>query len=221
MTRHSNARTGLYLLVAFLALLAALLSVGLHVNNSEVVTDQPAEVLPVRNGQPVVAVLRESGGLSLFGIRINRGAQHVEVRLLAPRGCSGRLRTGDPWPSPIAQCSTAATIAGTVRGFGTTPSGDSLIGVEFEVSRTCFEHLRRGMTWPPTDPECAAHTSTTPMMQHVEHRRTVGTAGQTGLVLTGFEHRMVTMPSPQLPLRVLERDHLVCNRSRPRRTDIA
>lgn len=149
----------LIVLLALVALVAGLLLFGLHATNQEVVRGQPAEVLPGRDGLPVVAVLRESGGTSVFGIRITSGTRYVEVRFLAPAGCSEQLRTGDAWPSPIARCAIASEIAGNVRGLGTSASGESLVGVEFEVSRRCFDHLLRVMAWPSTDRDCAQQSA--------------------------------------------------------------
>ncbi len=155
MTERSNLGTrGVVLLAVFVAGVVGVFSFGLRAGKVEVVNDQRPEVLPTDRGTAVVAVLRETGGWSLFGVRITDSTPHVEVRFQTEPGCSGLLRSGDPWPSAFPQCSSPVKIVGTVSGLGVTPSGDSLVGVEFDVSRACFELLDRGAAWPTNDPEC-------------------------------------------------------------------
>ncbi len=153
-TRSSLGTRGVVTLVVLVAGVLGALFVGLHSGRVEVVSDPRPEVLPTDNRTAVVAVLRESGGWSLFGARITDSTRHVEVRFLTGPGCSGLLQPGDPWPTTFPECSSPVEVAGKVGTLGVTPSGDSLIGVEFEVSRACFKLLDQGMTWPITDPEC-------------------------------------------------------------------
>ena len=153
-TRSNLGTRGVVVLVVLVASVVVALWFGLHQGTVQVVNDPRTEVLPPPRGTAVIAVLRESGGRSLFGIRIADSTTYVEVRFLTEPGCSGLLRPGDPWPTSFAQCSSPVKIVGKVRGLGVTTSGDSLIGVEFEVSRSCFESLGRGMAWPTTDPHC-------------------------------------------------------------------
>ena len=155
MKARSNLGTrGVMVLVVLVAGVFGVFWFGLHQGTAQVVNDPRPEVLPPDSGTAVVAVLRESGGWSLFGIRIADSTPYVEVRFLAEPGCSGLLRPGDSWPTSLPQCSSPIKIVGKVGGLGVTPSGDSLVGIEFEVPRSCFELLGRGMAWPTTDPNC-------------------------------------------------------------------
>jgi hypothetical protein len=156
MKARSNLGTrGVVVLVVLVASVVGALWFGLHQGTVQVTNDPRPEVLPPNRGTAVIAVLRESGGRSLFGIRITASTRYVEVRFLTEPGCSALIQPGDPWPTSFAQCSSPVKIAGKVAGLGVTPSGDSLIGVEFAVPRACFELLGRGMAWPTTDPNCA------------------------------------------------------------------
>ena len=127
---------------------------GLHGGTVEVRTDDGPVTPPPRRGAAVVAFLRESGGFSPLGIRITDSTHYAEVQFLTEPGCSSVLRSGDPWPTTDAQCSSPVTIAGKVRSLGITASGDSLVGVEFEVPKACFELLKTGMGWPSSIPQC-------------------------------------------------------------------
>ena len=127
---------------------------GLHGGTVGVRTDDGAVIPPPHRGAAVVAFLRESGGFSPLGVRIADSTHYVEVHFLTEPGCSSLLHSGDPWPTTHSQCSSPVTIVGTVRGLGIASSGDSLVGVEFEVPRACFELLKPGMGWPSTVPQC-------------------------------------------------------------------
>jgi hypothetical protein len=82
----------------------------------------------------------------------------VEVKFLTGPGCSQLIASGDPWPAPYPECASAVPVAGEVGGTGVTVSGDSIVGVRFEVSRACFDRLERGMPWPPDVAECRSGT---------------------------------------------------------------
>jgi hypothetical protein len=152
--RSNLGARGVVVLVLLVVGVVGAFSFGLHAGKVQVVNDERTEVLPTHSGTAVVAVLHESGGWSLFGVRVADSTPYVEVRFLTQPGCSGKLRSGDTWPTSLPQCSSPIKIVGTVRGLGVTTSGDSVVGVEFEVSRACFELLGRGMAWPTTDAEC-------------------------------------------------------------------
>ncbi len=156
MTARSTLGTRGVLALGLLVLgVAGLLWSGLAAGTAEVVNDDRPEVIPTERGVALVAGLRESGGWSLFGVDITKSKSSVEVRFLTEPGCSGLLRSGDPWPTSFPQCSTPITVVGTVGGLGVTPSGDSMVGVEFEVPRACFDRLERGMAWPNPDRACS------------------------------------------------------------------
>lgn len=138
--------------IATLVVVGAALWFGAHVGHAA--RDQHPEVLPRRRDTAVVAGLRETGGWSLFGVRITGSTAHVEVRLLADPGCAERLRSGDPWPAHVPQCASPVSTVGTVSGLGVTLSGESLVGVDFDVSQACFRLLELGAAWPTTDRNC-------------------------------------------------------------------
>jgi hypothetical protein len=127
---------------------------GLHGGKVEVVPDTRPVIQPPQSGAAVVAFLRTSGGHSLFGLRIVDSTHLAEVQFLTGPGCSALLYSGDPWPTDHAPCASPVKVAGHVSGLGNTASGDSLVGVEFTVTRACFELLKPGMSWPPTIAEC-------------------------------------------------------------------
>jgi hypothetical protein len=155
MKARSNLGTrGVVVLVVLVASVVGVFWFGLHQGTVQVVNDPRPEVLPPHRGTAVIAVLGESGGRSLFGIRISDSTPYVEVRFLTEPGCSGLLRPGDPWPTSFPQCSSPVKVVGKVGALGVTTSGDSLVGVEFAVPRACFKLLARGMAWPTTDPDC-------------------------------------------------------------------
>jgi len=141
--------------VASIVLIAVLAALELRPIRSEIVADDSQAVELPEPGSAIVTVLRESGGLSLLGLRIKDATHHVEVQFLAGPGCAELLNGGDPWPTRHPECTAPIDIVGYVGGLGITQSGDSLVGVQFEVPRACFEQLVTGMAWPPDLPECA------------------------------------------------------------------
>ena len=150
-----GSRRGIVLVavVVLVACVVVVFSLGSH-TTATIVNDPRPEVLPARRGIAVVGALREAGGRSLFGVRLSDSTRYVEVRFLTEPACSRLIQPDDPWPTSFPQCSSPVKIVGTVRALGITTSGDSLVGVEFEVPRACFELLSRGMAWPTTAPAC-------------------------------------------------------------------
>lgn len=136
------------------AVVVGVVILGANGGTRQVVIDPHPVIPPPESGAGVVAALRQSGGRSLFGIRISDSKHYVEVEFLTGPGCSGRLRSGDVWPTGYAQCSSQVRVVGRVSGTGITASGASIVGVEFEVARSCFKLLKPGMGWPPALPEC-------------------------------------------------------------------
>ncbi len=126
----------------------------LRPTRTEVVNDDPQIALPEPGGA-IVAVLRESSGLSVLGITIRGSEHHVEVQFLTGPDCAALLNGNDPWPTSHPECSAPVELVGEVGATGITQSGDSLVGVEFEVPGACFEQLEPGMQWPPDLPDCA------------------------------------------------------------------
>ncbi len=142
------------MIVGIVALLVAGLAlVGLGGSKVETHTDGPA-IAPPDSGEPVVAALRESGGWAPLGLHVVDSTHSVEVWFVDQPGCSGKIHSGDRWPTGHPECSGHAGIAGTVRGLGVTPQGGSIVGVEFTVSGACYARLKLGDVWPPKFPQC-------------------------------------------------------------------
>jgi hypothetical protein len=141
-------------IVALVAVIIGVVILGMNGGTVRVVTDPHPVIPPAESGAAVVAALRQSGGRSLLGIRLADSKNHVEVEFLTDPGCSGRLHSGETWPTGYAQCSSQVRVVGQVSGLGTTASGASLVGIEFEVTRSCFDLLTPGMGWPPAIPDC-------------------------------------------------------------------
>jgi hypothetical protein len=142
-------------ILAVVAVVVGVVIFGMNGGTREVVIDPHPVIPPPESGAAVIAALRQSGGRSLLGIRISDNKHYAEVEFLTGPGCSGRLRSGDAWPTGYAQCRSQVKVVGRVSGLGITASGASLVGVEFEVTRWCFELLKPGMAWPPALPENA------------------------------------------------------------------
>lgn len=96
-----------------------------------------------------------SGGFSIFGIRIDQPDRRVSVQFVAPGGCSDAVRTGDPWPPAVDGCATPFPVTGTIAGLGRNPDGTSLVGVDVDVTKACYEATALGTTWPSTIPACS------------------------------------------------------------------
>lgn len=141
-------------IVALVVLVAAAVFALFRPGTTTITIDDRPPITAPEDGSAVVAFLRESGGLSLLGIRFADSTHHVEVQFLAPAGCSALLRSGDPWPSPHQECSVPVEVTGEVGGLGVMETGESMVGVQFTVSRGCYESLEPGMAWPPDDPGC-------------------------------------------------------------------
>lgn len=136
--------------------LGAFAFIGLRGTRTEIFVSDDPEVTVAQDGTAVVDVLRESGGFSLLGLHFTDSTHSVEVKFITAPGCSGRVETGDPWPAPLDECAGPTGLAGAIGGTGVTITGDSVIGVVFEVPRGCFKRLSRGMPWPTEFPECSA-----------------------------------------------------------------
>lgn len=152
MQTRSNFGAGGVL--ALVGVIVGVMFFGLYWTRVEVVKDKHPVVPSPESGAAVVDVVRESGGFSPLGVRIADSTHYAEVQFLTEPGCSALLHSGDPWPSGYEQCPSPVSVVGQVSGLGITASGESLVGVEFKVTRACFDLLRPGMGWPPTLPEC-------------------------------------------------------------------
>ncbi len=145
-------------IVALVLLAGALALLVLRPGSTEVVVDDSKPIAPPEAGTAVVAFLRQSGGVSFFGLRITDSTHFVEVQFITEPGCWVMVGSGDPWPTPYPECSSPVEMVGEVGGLGTTMTGDSLVGVQIKVRGDCYDLLERGMTWPSDHPECNSET---------------------------------------------------------------
>jgi hypothetical protein len=91
----------------------------------------------------------QSGGNSIFGIHFGHVTYRVSVHVITAPGCFEAVNSGDRWPTSIEGCSIETDIEGEIAGGGIAATGDSIIGVVFEVSRQCFDITAVGDMWPP------------------------------------------------------------------------
>ena len=148
--------TGL-ILVIVVALAAAAFALRPTTTETEVL---PPISLPDPGEEPAAAVviaLRESGGFSLLGFAVGEVTRTGTVQFYAPAGCHEQLTTGDPWPAPIAQCTSPVSIEGTVSGGGIAATGESIVTVDVDVKKDCYASLAAGDTWPPATTACSVH----------------------------------------------------------------
>ncbi|MFH1329385.1 MAG: hypothetical protein ABIJ48_01805 [Actinomycetota bacterium] len=151
----SRSPMGAGVIVALVLLAAGLALFLLRPGSTGVGYDEGPVFAPPEDGTAVVSFLRESGGISLLGLRITDSTHYAEVQFITEPGCSGLLDSGDPWPTPYPQCSSPAEMVGEVGGLGIAESGRSLVGVQIKVPRGCYERLEPGMAWPSDLPECS------------------------------------------------------------------
>jgi len=100
-------------------------------------------------GDVMVIGKNQSGGNSIFGIHFGHVTYRVSVHVIAAPGCFEAVNSGDRWPTSIEGCSIETDIDGEIGGGGISATGDSIIGVVFEVSRQCFDITAVGDMWPP------------------------------------------------------------------------
>ena len=140
-----------------MAIIVAISAMGLVVvrpGSAEVGLVDATALDPPGPGIAVVGRLRESGGLSLFGMRVVDATHYAEVLFTTGADCAGLLHSGDPWPTPHPACSAPVHLAGEIGSIGKTSSGRSMIGVEFAVPGDCHDRLEPGVEWPAGHPEC-------------------------------------------------------------------
>ncbi len=141
---------GLAVVLGVVVLVVGIAAVaGLGLQSKSVVSTSEYTFDPEADADRGAVVVRRAtdGGFTILGHTMGTVTHRVTVDFVAPAGCSTQLTYGGPWPSPIASCQTDVDIAGTVEGLGITPSGESFVGVEFDVSRECYELAVPGVAW--------------------------------------------------------------------------
>ncbi|MDA1061442.1 MAG: hypothetical protein O2895_00775 [Chloroflexi bacterium] len=143
--------------VALIALVVvAVLAIGLGGVRSSIEV-RPA--LPETEADAAVVELIESGGLSVLGLRLRSPTYRVRVRLFAPEACLARIDGGLLWPAAHEDCRSDVPIDGVVAGEGRLATGETIVVVEREISRACYEALTAslGASWPVPAEACAAY----------------------------------------------------------------
>jgi hypothetical protein len=106
----------------------------------------------------VVVGKHKSGGTSLFGLRFGRETYRLSVQFFTSPGCWPLVDFGDRWPAPFDECLSDVAVEGQVTGLGNAPTGESIVAVDVEVVRDCFDGVTAGASWPPDTPACLDDT---------------------------------------------------------------
>jgi hypothetical protein len=118
----------------------------------------PAVTLPDPADDPAAAIVTgrsRSVGFSLLGLEFGEVTRKVSVQFYTASGCFDRVTVGDPWPTPVPECASDVSIAGTVAGGGSLPTGESLVVVDVLVTEDCYRSIERGDRWPPPAGACS------------------------------------------------------------------
>ncbi len=150
MSQHAAAMVvfGVIGLVLFVAL-------ALGVGGSTSVETSSIRAVGPESGPAVVGVFADEG-LKVLGIRLESSTYRVQVQFTAAKGCLAHLVGGADWPLAAEACQSDVEIVGTVGGSGTTAFGETIVVVEREITRTCYEALEplRASPWPPSAEAC-------------------------------------------------------------------
>lgn len=119
-----------------------------------VTLDDPQDLGPSAMSAAVVLGTDQSGGSSFLWLDLGSKTYSVTVQFYAPPGCFELVEFGDQWPVPYPECSSDIPVAGEVTGLGNTPTGESMVAVDVEVARDCFDNVARGSSWPPAVSAC-------------------------------------------------------------------
>ena len=97
-------------------------------------------------------------GWTLVGIRLRSATYRVSVTLTARPDCFRHLIDGASWPLDEEICRSDVPIEGIVAGRGRTASGATIVNIEREITRECYEALRPlgAAPWPVVVGACGA-----------------------------------------------------------------
>ncbi len=155
---------GTVLAVLGIGALVILASLGTYTETSALPQGELPE--PGSEGAFITGKSR-SGGTSIVGFHFGRTTHLVNVSFLSDPGCFEQVDVGDPWPTPLAGCTSPLMIAGEIVGGGFAATGESLVQVATEVSGECFAAVETGDPWPPDDPRCVRPSSDVEQAQQV------------------------------------------------------
>ncbi len=111
-----------------------------------------SEIRPANpDAGPAIARLLVDEGFEVLGIRFGSDTYRVRVQFAAPADCLEHLVGGADWPLDEEACRSDVAIKGVVAGSGRTALGATIVVVEREISRECYEALRPlgAAPWPP------------------------------------------------------------------------
>ena len=138
--------------IGLVALIVLALGLAGGSTTSEGALFQPADP---EAGAAVSGLFAEEGW-TLLGIRLRSAKYRVQVQFTAPADCWDRLVDGASWPLDDAACRSEVAIDGVVAGSGRTASGATIVNIEQEITRECYEALRplRAAPWPVSVAAC-------------------------------------------------------------------
>ena len=139
--------------IALAVVLALALGLGGTRSTSGGALFQPPATPPATGA--VVYGLTTDSGLSILGLRLRPATYRVQVEFLVAGECLSRLDQGESWPVDGPACAGEVKIEGTIHGLGTA-FGDTIVNVEREISKACFDALNAssGGPWPPATDAC-------------------------------------------------------------------
>ena len=156
----SSGRDTLALIVVGVIVAFVVVAVGIGVlgGTSVSTSSGPAVVAdalePPEDGSAgMVFDLHTTEGMSLFGIKLQADKHRMHAGFIAPPECVQRDESGSEVLLSDGACADLP-VRGEVTGGGTTRGGLTLVIVQVDVSRECYETLERGDPWPATQAEC-------------------------------------------------------------------
>ena len=112
----------------------------------------PAEYDP---GTAVVISKRMDEGSKFLGFEVRKAGYEVDVAFTVPgQDCYFALADRDQWPVADPGCAGPERVSGTVSGLGSTPEGDSYVGVTVSVGEECYTAIALGMEWQSGSGSC-------------------------------------------------------------------
>lgn len=106
------------------------------------------------DGTAIVTGKAQTGGLRLFGVRLQRPDSTIDVALAVPPECVESDESGDEVLRHDGTCAQLP-VSGEVVGGGTTADGVRIVSVRIAVHEGCSQAIPLGSTWPSDLAKCA------------------------------------------------------------------
>ena len=100
------------------------------------------------SGTALVGDKQATGGLKVAGVRLQEKTYRLDLQFLAAGDCSG----SNPTNAATRLCEGPNGLIGDV--FGSTMFGEAMVSSRVEVSRECYQLIKKTDPWPSL-PECA------------------------------------------------------------------